>query len=104
MSTLERPDRGDAPRADHEDANFPDYDDAFLAMVNDMDVVPEDTEVDKHCASCGHTWTEDTVWCPECQRKRERPEDVRGADVGALDIADAWIGDEPRYTLDEDRE
>jgi hypothetical protein len=25
-----------------EDADFPDYDDAFLAMVNDMDVVPED--------------------------------------------------------------
>jgi hypothetical protein len=27
---------------DPEPANFPDYDDAFLAMVNDMDVVPED--------------------------------------------------------------
>jgi hypothetical protein len=27
---------------DPEAANFPDYDDAFLAMLNDMDVVPED--------------------------------------------------------------
>jgi 8-oxo-dGTP pyrophosphatase MutT (NUDIX family) len=27
---------------DPEPADFPDYDDAFLAMVNDMDVVPED--------------------------------------------------------------
>jgi hypothetical protein len=98
-----------------------------LAMVNDMDVVPEDTEsircrcewlhpvdgsvdarwpaeldpacpvhateVDKHCASCGHTWTEDTVWCPECRRKRERSEDVRRADVGAdeFDLVDGLI-------------
>jgi hypothetical protein len=34
---------------------------------------PTATEVTRTCASCGATWTEDTVWCPRCRRNKQQP-------------------------------
>jgi hypothetical protein len=82
---------------DPEPADFPDYDDAFLAMVNDMDVVPEDVDSDESVKKdvqtrirkmdlCGafftDGWGQEAMCILPTPCERHASEDVRGADVG----------------------
>jgi hypothetical protein len=59
------------------------------------------TKEPKACASCGHQWTEDTLWCSACRERKERElVSQKTNEASATDIRERALGNLLNETLD----